>query len=870
MKKVVIALGGNALGNTNDEQLKNVKNVSEKIVDLVANGYDVVITHGNGPQVGMINNALDTEDNKIPFPECNAMSQGYIGYHLSQFITNELEKRKINKTCVSVVTQVVVSKDDKAFSNPTKPIGNFLDKKEKEKQEKQKGYVFKEFLDGRFRRVVPSPKPEEIVEIDAIKEIIDQGNIVIACGGGGIPVIRERNKLVGIDAVIDKDLSSSLLAKEIDADMFVILTNVDYVYINYGKDNQEKLIKIDEKKANEYIEAHEFAEGSMLPKIKACLKFTVDTSKDSVITSLDRVLDGVKEDAGTVICSNIKEEKNMADKKKEAKKKNFKFGLSAFSIILLLTIILGIATHLLPEAAFEGEEIVHGSGVVAATLSDVLMAPILGFENAIDVCIFVFILGGFLKIVSETGALETGVKALVRKLKGHELILIPILMFIFSIGGTTYGMLEETVGFYALLAATMVVAGMDTIVASAIVLLGAGCGVLGSTINPFATGAAVAALPEGLATNQGIIMVIGVALWLVSLGIAVSFVMLYAAKVKRDKGSTFLSLQEQKVMEERYGKEEKVREIKKVKTNKLSVSNILGILVFGGLFIWRFVLLVICFFKKDPITIKAVAILLVLGVIAALLIMYASKIKKQGRLVDPEAPTDRQVLTLYIFGATFLVMVFGFIPWGEFVNTDGLAFSSFLTGAALGDWWFFDAALWFLISSIIIGIINRQGEKGIVSNFVSGAADMMSVVLIIAVARGVTVLMGVTKLDDYIIYNAAEGLRNMPVLLFTPLNYLLHVGLSFLVPSSSGLAAISAPIIGPLAAQLGYNVEGSIMTIVAANGLVNLFTPTCGAIMAGLALAGVEYTTWLKWSIKIILSIALASVIILCMAMLLF
>ena len=796
MKKVVIALGGNALGNTNDEQLKNVKNVSEKIVDLVANGYDVVITHGNGPQVGMINNALDTEDNKIPFPECNAMSQGYIGYHLSQFITNELEKRKINKTCVSVVTQVVVSKDDKAFSNPTKPIGNFLDKKEKEKQEKQKGYVFKEFPDGRFRRVVPSPKPEEIVEIDAIKEIIDQGNIVIACGGGGIPVIRERNKLVGIDAVIDKDLSSSLLAKEIDADMFVILTNVDYVYINYGKDNQEKLIKIDEKKANEYIEAHEFAEGSMLPKIKACLKFTVDTSKDSVITSLDRVLDGVKEDAGTVICSNIKEEKNMADKKKEAKKKNFKFGLSAFSIILLLTIILGIATHLLPEAAFEGEEIVHGSGVVAATLSDVLMAPILGFENAIDVCIFVFILGGFLKIVSETGALETGVKALVRKLKGHELILIPILMFIFSIGGTTYGMLEETVGFYALLAATMVVAGMDTIVASAIVLLGAGCGVLGSTINPFATGAAVAALPEGLATNQGIIMVIGVALWLVSLGIAVSFVMLYAAKVKRDKGSTFLSLQEQKVMEQKYGKEE-----------------------------------------KNP---------------------------------EKVVLTGKQKATLWIFGLTFLVMVFGFIPWGEFVNTDGLAFSSFLTGAALGDWWFFDAALWFLLSSIIIGIINRQGEKGIVNNFVSGAADMMSVVLIIAVARGVTVLMGVTKLDDYIIYNAAEGLRNMPVLLFTPLNYLLHVGLSFLVPSSSGLAAISAPIIGPLAAQLGYNVEGSIMTIVAANGLVNLFTPTCGAIMAGLALAGVEYTTWLKWSIKIILSIALASVIILCMAMLLF
>lgn len=795
MKKVVIALGGNALGNTNDEQLKNVKKVSEKIVDLVENGYDVVITHGNGPQVGMINSALDNGDNKIPFPECNAMSQGYIGYHLSQFITNELKKRKIDKTCVSVVTQVVVSKTDKAFSNPTKPIGNFLDKKEKTMLEKEKDYVFKEFPDGRFRRVVPSPKPEEIVEIDAIKEIIDEGNIVIACGGGGIPVVRTRDKLVGIDAVIDKDLSSSLLAKEIDADMFVILTNVDYVYINYGKDNQEKLVRLDEIKANEYIKAHEFAEGSMLPKIKACLKFTVDTSKDSVITSLDNVLGGVEENTGTIICSRM-EERKMAEKKKEAKKKNLKFGLSAFSIILLLTIILGLITHLLPSAVFEGEDIVNGSGVVKATLADVLMAPIKGFENAIDVCIFVFILGGFLNIVSKSGALETGVKALVKKLKGHELILIPILMFIFSIGGTTYGMLEETVGFYALLAATMVVAGMDTIVASAIVLLGAGSGVLGSTINPFATGAAVAALPEGIATNQGIIMVIGVALWLVSLGISIAFVMLYADRVKKNKGSTFLSLQEQKVMEERYGKEEKVKE----------------------------------------------------------------KVVLSGK----------QKATLIIFALTFLVMVFGFIPWGEFVNTDGLAFSSFLTGAALGDWWFFDAALWFLISSIIIGIINGQGEKGIVNNFVAGAADMMSVVLIIAVARGVTVLMGVTHLDNYIIYNAAEGLKNMPVLLFTPLNYLLHVGLSFLVPSSSGLAAISAPIIGPLAATLGYNVEGSVMTIVAANGLVNLFTPTCGAIMAGLALAGVEYTTWLKWSMKVILTIAIASVLILCMAMLIF
>ena len=240
-----------------------------------------------------------------------------------------------------------------------------------------------------------------------------------------------------------------------------------------------------------------------------------------------------------------------------AKKKRKGF-LTAFSIIFILIFVLGIVSHFLPKAEFvtnaEGvEEIVNGSGVVGATLSEILLSPILGFENAIDVCIFVLILGGFLAIVARTEALETGIKVLVKKLKGHELVLIPILMFIFSIGGTTYGMLEETVGFYALLSATMVMAGMDTIVASAIVLLGAGSGVLGSTINPFAVGAAVSALPEGVVVNQGLIIGIGVILWLTTLIISILFVMAYARKVIKKKGSTFLSLRERKNMEEEYG-----------------------------------------------------------------------------------------------------------------------------------------------------------------------------------------------------------------------------------------------------------------------------------------------------------------------------
>ena len=794
-KRVVIALGGNALGKTNEEQLKLVTETSKKIVNIIEKGYEVIITHGNGPQVGMINLAMEKNDNnKIPFPECGAMSQGYIGYQLGQAIQNELQKRKINKKCVTVTTEVLVDENDEAFDDPTKPIGGFYTKEEALALEKENGYIYKEDAGRGYRRVIASPKPLEIIELESIEDLVQNGNIVIACGGGGIPVIRKNEKLVGIDAVIDKDLTSELLAEKLNVDILLILTNIDKVCINFNKKNQKELSSLSIDEALYYIENEEFSKGSMLPKVEACLKFVKNTNNKAIITSLEKSEDGLDGKAGTVICSNKEEVKEMAEKKETAKRKNFKFGLSAFSIILILIILLGVLTHFLPTAQFVGKDIVNGSGVVKATLANVLMSPIEGFADAIDVCIFVFILGGFLNIVTKTGALETGVKVLVQKLKGNELILIPILMFIFSIGGTTYGMLEETVGFYALLAATMVAAGMDTIVASAVVLLGAGCGVLGSTINPFANGAAIDALPKEMVVNQGTIILIGIALWLVSLAISIIFVMLYASKVKKNKGSTFLSLQEQKVMEEKYGNEKK-------KEEKASL-------------------------------------------------------------------TGKQKATLILFGLTFLIMIIGFIPY--VADVKWLSFTSILTGQQLGNWYFQEASLWFLIMAIIIGIVNGQKESGVVKNFVSGAADMMSVVLIIAVARGASYLMGVTHLDNYIIYNAAEALRSMPVVLFTPLNYILHIILSVLVPSSSGLAGLSAPIMGPLAAQLGYSVEGTIMTFVAANGLVNLITPTCGAIMGGLALAGVEYTTWFKWSIKIIGSIALASVIILLLAMLIF
>ena len=475
----------------------------------------------------------------------------------------------------------------------------------------------------------------------------------------------------------------------------------------------------------------------------------------------------------------------MANAKKKAKTM-----LSSFSIILILIFGLGILSHLLPNAKFVGEEIVNGSGTVGATLSQVLMAPISGFENAVDVGIFIMILGGMLAVVNKSGALETGIKVLVHKLKGKEIWLIPILMTIFSICGTTYGMLEETVGFYVLLAATMMAAGMDPLVGSAIVLLGAGTGCLGSTVNPFATGVALSSLPEGIAADNGLVILIAVFLWLTSLIVSIIFVMSYAKKVQKDKGSTFLSLREQKNAENAFGN-------------------------------------------------------------------FAEGQKEEPKL------SGKQKATLIVFALAFVVMIIGFIPWGEFGVTLFNGWSDVLTGAPLGEWYFYDSALWFLILSIIIAVINGLGEKGYVDAFVSGASDMVGVLLVIAIARGASILMTQTHLDNYIVYNAAEALSKLPEVAFVPLNYLLHVILSFLVPSSSGLATLSTPIIAPIAAQLGYSVEVAIMTMVAANGLVNLITPTCGAIMGGLALAKVEYSTWFKWAIKIVIIIGVLNIFVL-------
>lgn len=297
--KIVVALGGNALGKTPEEQLELVKETAKQIVKIVSDGHEVVVVHGNGPQVGMINLAFDNSYQNdggtplMPFAECGAMSQGYIGYHLQQAITDELNERKIDKECVTIITQVEVDPKDPAFENPTKPVGMFYTKEQAEQIEKEKGYVFVEDAGRGYRRVVPSPKPVDIVEHEVIREMVKDGNIVITCGGGGIPVrVDKKDGYEGVDAVIDKDFAACKLAQIIEADVLLILTAVSKVCIKYNTPEEEALDEITLEKAREYIEKGEFAKGSMLPKVEACMNFVYQSKNGVAIISA--LKDGLK------------------------------------------------------------------------------------------------------------------------------------------------------------------------------------------------------------------------------------------------------------------------------------------------------------------------------------------------------------------------------------------------------------------------------------------------------------------------------------------------------------------------------------------------------------------------------------------------
>lgn len=309
MSRIVIALGGNALGNTPKEQLELVKNTAKPIVDLIEAGHEVVIAHGNGPQVGMINLAMETASKvegvntpEMPFPECGAMSQGYIGYHLQNAIREELLNRGLNIPVATVITQVIVDKNDPAFENPTKPIGSFYTEEEAKKLMEEKGYLMKEDSGRGWRRVVPSPIPIDVAEKEVVKTLVENKYIVITVGGGGIPVVKEGNSLIGVPAVIDKDYASEKIAEIINADYLFILTAVDRVAVNFGKPDQVNLEKMSTELAYKYIEEGQFAPGSMLPKVQAAIKFAESKKgRKAIIASLKKAKEAIIGESGTIV-----------------------------------------------------------------------------------------------------------------------------------------------------------------------------------------------------------------------------------------------------------------------------------------------------------------------------------------------------------------------------------------------------------------------------------------------------------------------------------------------------------------------------------------------------------------------------------------
>lgn len=484
----------------------------------------------------------------------------------------------------------------------------------------------------------------------------------------------------------------------------------------------------------------------------------------------------------------------MTDKKKKKRKE-----LSSFSILFIIIIVLGIITQFLNGQGFTPQAIPGTDDmvdhVVGATLADIVMAPFHGFQNAIEICVFILILGGFLNIVTKTGALEAGIQNIVKKFNGREVWIIIILMLLFSLGGSTYGMSEETIPFYSLLTVTMVAAGFDTVVTVGTVLLGSGAGVIGSTINPFSTGAAMDALRGiGITPNIGVIMGLGAVIWLVITAFSIYIVVKYAKKVQKDKGSTILSLQEQEDMEE-YFTEGQDRNLEFTKKHKI-------------------------------------------------------------------------ILTL--FAITFLVMILSLIPWNEFGITIFNGWTSFLTGESFGDWYFGGLAMWFFIMGLIIAVVGKFSEKETVNVFIQGCADMLSVVLIIVVARGASVLMSQTHLDLFVLDRAAEVLRDLSPVLYVIGAFILYLLLSFLIPSTSGLAYVSIPVMGALAQEIGLSPDVMVIIFASGCGLINLITPTSGVVMGGLEISKVNYTTWTTFIMKPLLIMAAAILIILIVGMLMF
>ena len=307
MSKLVLALGGNALGDTPEEQIALVRKSAAVVAELIEQGNEVIVCHGNGPQVGMIHRAIalaaetGTVKAAMPLPECGAMSQGYIGYHLQNSIQNELARRGVDRTATTVVTQMLVDPADPAFSAPTKPIGAFYSLEQAEKLRREKGFVMVEDSGRGYRQVVPSPKPVDVIEKEAIRRLCEAGQVVVACGGGGIPVVRGAEGLQGVEAVIDKDLAAAKLAELVGAEVLVILTAVERVAIRFGTPEQRFLDRMDLEEAQRYVDAGEFAPGSMLPKVLSAMSFARGGGR-AIIGALEKAGEALRGESGTLIC----------------------------------------------------------------------------------------------------------------------------------------------------------------------------------------------------------------------------------------------------------------------------------------------------------------------------------------------------------------------------------------------------------------------------------------------------------------------------------------------------------------------------------------------------------------------------------------
>ena len=506
------------------------------------------------------------------------------------------------------------------------------------------------------------------------------------------------------------------------------------------------------------------------------------------------------------------------------KNKKFSFKIpSAYTVLLFLMVIIALFTQFIPE-------------VKNVTLPDLIMAPINGmigvrdidlnnaintarieggihsalevlrtaegplvsvgnvgqFRGGIDVALFVLVIGGFLGVVAKTGALDAGIAFLVNRLKGKELILIPVLMFVFSMGGTSYGMAEETLAFYALITVAMLKAGFDPLVSMATIMIGAGVGVLGSTVNPFAVGAAIAAAEAaGASVSQGTSIAIGTALWLSTVGISIWYVMRYAKKVYKNRDASLLTPGEWKEADEAFtGNEEQ------------------EVLEFTG--------------KR------------------------------------------KVVIGLFFF--SFLIMIMGVIPWNDFGITMFDNTTAWLTGESLGWWWFPELTIWFFIVAVIVGLVYGLKEKELVSAFIAGSADMVGVAFIIGISRGISFMMSNTGLDLYILEQAVNVLSGVSGAVFANMSFIIYLGLTFLIPSTSGLASVSMPIFAPLAERLSIAPEIVIGAFTSAAGFIGLFTPTSAILMGGLTITKIGYGTWLKFVGKLLVLIFITIIVILSIA----